>query len=35
MTWFDEDVRAGSILVSSMEDRFFAEILELERAHQM
>jgi hypothetical protein len=34
-TWLDEDVWAGSILVASMEDRFFVEIVELERYHQM
>jgi hypothetical protein len=34
-TWLDEDARAGSILVASMEDRFFADIVELERSHQM
>jgi hypothetical protein len=35
MTWLDEDARAGSILVASMEDRFSVDIVELERSHQM
>jgi hypothetical protein len=34
-TWLDEDARAGSVLPASMEDRFSAEIVEFERAHQM
>jgi hypothetical protein len=34
-TWLDEDAQAGSILVASMEDWFSAEIVELERSHQM
>jgi hypothetical protein len=34
-TWFDEDARAGSILVTNMEDQFSAKIVELERAHQI
>jgi hypothetical protein len=33
--WLDEDSRAGSVLVPSMEDRFSADIVELERSHQM
>jgi hypothetical protein len=33
--WLDEDARAGSVLVPSMEDRFSADIMELERSHQM
>jgi hypothetical protein len=34
-TWLDDDARAGSVLVASMEDRISAKILELERSHQM
>jgi hypothetical protein len=34
-TWLDEDARAGSILVASMEGRFSADIVELKRSHQM
>jgi hypothetical protein len=34
-TWVDEDARAGSVLVASMEDQFYANIVELERSHQM
>jgi hypothetical protein len=34
-TWLDEDAQTGSVLVASLEDRFFAEIVELQRAHQM
>jgi hypothetical protein len=34
-TWLDEDAQAGSVLVASMEDQFFANIVELERSHQM
>jgi fructose 1,6-bisphosphatase len=33
--WLDEDAWAGLILLASMEDRFSAEIVELERSHQM
>jgi hypothetical protein len=35
MTWLDEDVCAGSVLVASMEDRFAADIMDFERTHQM
>jgi hypothetical protein len=35
MTWLDEDTRDGSVHVASMEDRFSAEIVELERCYQM
>jgi hypothetical protein len=34
-TWLDEDAWVGSVLVASMEDRFSADIVELERSHQM
>jgi hypothetical protein len=34
-TWLDEDAWDGSVLVASMEDRFSADIVELERSHQM
>ena len=34
-TWVDEDARAASILVASMEDRFSADIVEFDFAHQM
>jgi hypothetical protein len=34
-TWLEDDGRAGSILVASIEDHFFADIVELERSHQM
>jgi hypothetical protein len=34
-TWLDEDARAGSVLTTSMEDRFAADIVEFERTHQM
>jgi hypothetical protein len=34
-TWLDEDARADSVLVASMEDRFSADIVELEQSHQM
>jgi hypothetical protein len=34
-TWLDEDAWAGSVLVASMEDQFFTEIVELEWAHQI
>jgi hypothetical protein len=33
--WLDEDARADLVLVASMEDRFYVEIVELERANQM
>ncbi|WVZ70678.1 hypothetical protein U9M48_019321 [Paspalum notatum var. saurae] len=32
--WLDEDARAGSILLASMEDRFFAEIVDFDRSHR-
>jgi hypothetical protein len=35
MTWLDEDARAGSVFVASMEDQFFADMMEFEWAHQM
>jgi hypothetical protein len=35
MTWIDEDARAGSVLIASMEDRFAADIIDFERTHQM
>jgi hypothetical protein len=35
MTWLDEDAMASSVLVASMEDRFSANIVKLERSHQM
>jgi hypothetical protein len=34
-TWLDEAARAGLVLVASMEDHFSADIVELERSHQM
>jgi hypothetical protein len=34
-TWLDEDVRAGSVLIASMEDRFVADIVDFEQTHQM
>jgi hypothetical protein len=34
-TWFDEDARAGSVLTTSMEDRFAADIVDFKRTHQM
>jgi hypothetical protein len=34
-TWLDEDAWDGSVFVASMEDRFSAGIVELERSHQM
>jgi hypothetical protein len=34
-TWLDEDARAGSVLTTSMEDRFAADIMDFERTHQM
>jgi hypothetical protein len=34
-TWLDEDARAGSILTTSMEDRFAVDIVEFEQTHQM
>jgi hypothetical protein len=33
--WLDEDARAGSVLTTSMEDRFVADIMDFERTHQM
>jgi hypothetical protein len=33
--WLDEDARTGSVLTASMEDRFAADIVDFERAHQM
>jgi hypothetical protein len=33
--WLDEDARAGSVLTTSMEDCFAADIVEFERTHQM
>jgi hypothetical protein len=33
--WLDEDVRAGSVLIASMEDRFAAYIVDFERTHQI
>ncbi|WVZ76350.1 hypothetical protein U9M48_024332 [Paspalum notatum var. saurae] len=33
--WMDEDARAGSILIASMEDEFATEIANFERSHQM
>jgi hypothetical protein len=35
MTWFDEDARAGSVLIASMEDHFVADIMDFEQTHQM
>jgi hypothetical protein len=35
MTWLDEDARASSVLIASMEDRFAADIMDFERTHQM
>jgi hypothetical protein len=29
MTWLDEDARAGSVIVASMEDQFSTDIVEL------
>ncbi|XP_072146606.1 uncharacterized protein [Setaria viridis] len=34
-TWVDEDARAASILVASIEDKVSADIIELDFAHQM
>jgi hypothetical protein len=34
-TWLDEDTRAGSILIVSMEDHFDADIMDFDQAHQM
>jgi hypothetical protein len=34
-TWLDEDARSGSVLTTSMEDRFAADIVEFKRTHQM
>jgi hypothetical protein len=33
MTWLDEDARASSVLIASIEDRFAADIVEFERTH--
>jgi hypothetical protein len=35
MTWLDEDAHAGSVLTASMEDHFAADIMDIERTHQM
>jgi hypothetical protein len=35
MTWLDEDARAGSVLIASMDDRFAADIVDFEWTHQM
>jgi hypothetical protein len=35
MTWLDDDAHAGSILTSSMENHFVADIVEFEQTHQM
>jgi SMC interacting uncharacterized protein involved in chromosome segregation len=32
-TWLDEDARAGSVLIASMEDRFAADIMDFEQTH--
>jgi hypothetical protein len=34
-TWLDEDARAGSVLIASMEDHFTADIVDFKRTHQM
>jgi hypothetical protein len=34
-TWLDEDARAGSVLTTSMEDRFTTDIMDFEWTHQM
>jgi hypothetical protein len=34
-TWLDEDACAGSVLTTSMEDHFAADIVDFERTHQM
>jgi hypothetical protein len=34
-TWLDEDVRASSVLIASMEDRFAANIIDFEQTHQI
>jgi hypothetical protein len=34
-TWLDEDARASSVLMASMEDHFSTDIVKLERSHQM
>jgi hypothetical protein len=34
-TWLDEDARADSVLIASMEDRFAVNIVDFERTHQM
>jgi hypothetical protein len=33
--WLDEDARADSILATSVEDQFAAQIVHLDRSHQM
>jgi hypothetical protein len=35
MTWLDEDAQAGLVMITSMEDRFAADIVEFDRTHQM
>jgi hypothetical protein len=35
MTWLDEDAHADSVLTTSMEDYFAADIVEFERTHLM
>jgi hypothetical protein len=35
MTWLDEDARAGSVLIASMEDYFAVDIVEFEQTHHM
>jgi hypothetical protein len=35
MTWLDEDVRASSVLIASMEDRFAADIVDFEQTHHI
>jgi hypothetical protein len=35
MTWLDDDARAGSVLTTSIEDHFAADIMEFERTHHM
>jgi hypothetical protein len=35
MTWLDEDARADSILIASMEDHFATDIVDFEQTHQM
>jgi hypothetical protein len=34
-TWLDDDARAGSVLIASMEDCFAADIMNFEHTHQM